>query len=443
MLRIKEILIGKDNLEHFELPVFIYITFLTSLIALISYFQPYFSPTYIAFDINFLIQFILTFSLYLLTRNGKINYKTGFIIFYILALYILSYSFFIASGIAGTTNVLFLSLIAANGLLSHKEFKNFFFVLTVLLYCSLYVFELYYPESIKPQTDTQLKFDILFTTLLLIIGIHLFTRSYWSQYLFQKQLAHNENKVVFDQNRTILKQNEELKSINHTKDKLNSIIAHDIKGPVFAFKDLVRFMSDNYKSMDEEEIDDAFLAINSSAENLSLLSQNLLAWSKNQISSSSVNPDLIFSSDIIEFNLDLLRPQIERKKLKVNTNFNEGTKIFVDQDMFSTIIRNILSNAIKFTPEEGEITLSEIIEDNTIKFSVKDTGNGISKEAMNKIFSTDSNYTTLGTKGEKGTGLGISICMEFATLNNGKLYVAESSKNGTEFILELPIKKPE
>ena len=233
-----------------------------------------------------------------------------------------------------------------------------------------------------------------------------------------------------------------LRELNATKDKFFSIIAHDLKSP---FNSIIGFSSLLARQIQEKD----FAAIekyagiiqNSSQQAMDLL-MNLLEWSRSQTGRIVFSPEKIDILDLINQSTELLNASAQQKSIAVLTEIPVNLHVFADKAMIHTILRNLISNAIKFTKAGGEITVSAEQMSNEVVVSVLDNGVGIDKESISKLFRIDQNYTTLGTEKEKGTGLGLLLCKEFIEKHGGKIWVESTPGKGSKFCFTIPTKIP-
>ena len=237
------------------------------------------------------------------------------------------------------------------------------------------------------------------------------------------------------------KQTEELELQNATKDKFFSIISHDLTNPIsgiIGFSELLR------EDINDEKFDDLekFANVIFKSANFTLdLLQNLLEWSRMQIGSIKSVKDNFNIIELLTSNIEGLSAKIAVKEISIETNFSEELLVYSDKKMVSTVIRNLLTNALKFTPNGGTITISseeKLINDiKVIETTIKDTGIGISEKNLGKLFKIAQNYKSLGTNNEKGTGLGLILCKEFIDQNNGTIRVESKENIGSSFIFTL------
>jgi signal transduction histidine kinase len=232
--------------------------------------------------------------------------------------------------------------------------------------------------------------------------------------------------------------NKNLIELNVTKDKFFSIIAHDLKNPLGSFKSVTELLAESYNELSDEDKIDFVHLLRDSSKNIYSLLENLLEWSSAQRGSIPFN--------LIEINLKLitieiiklLTPSAEKKFITIKNNISALIIIEADVNMLKTIIRNLISNAIKFTPENGIITLDSFLDDNNCLISISDTGIGMNRKTQDKLFRIDAQTTTLGTNEETGTGLGLILCQEFVEKHGGKIWVESEEEKGSTFYFSLP-----
>lgn len=239
----------------------------------------------------------------------------------------------------------------------------------------------------------------------------------------------------------IKKQNEELLTLNASKDKFFSIIAHDLKSPFNAITGFSDILLRRIEKQDFEGIDKYTKIINQSSKMALELLLNLMEWSQIQTGRMKFEPEHFEIGEKVEESIVLLVGYAEQKNISIQNNVEKATIVFADKIMISTVLRNNLSNAIKFTKPNGIITISSNPSQEKVIISVNDNGIGITKEESDKLFKIDGVYSTPGTQQEKGTGLGLILCKEFLEKNNGKIWLESAVNKGTTFYFSLPNKR--
>ena len=233
---------------------------------------------------------------------------------------------------------------------------------------------------------------------------------------------------------------QESKSAN---DKFIDIIAHDLKNPLSSIMGFTDLLMKDYSSYDQEEVLTFVKMIHGASRQAQNLLNNLLDWSRSQTGRIRFEPGDIDLSQVVESVFKLYRLNAHEKNLQLDNRVSKGSMAYGDQNMVSTIVRNLISNAIKFTRPGGRITVSSKSSRNEIHIRVADTGIGIPEDLTEKLFRINEQVTRTGTANEEGTGLGLILSMEFAGKNNGTLSVKSKPGKGSTFSLRLPRHKPE
>ena len=237
----------------------------------------------------------------------------------------------------------------------------------------------------------------------------------------------------------ILLENEiRLRQLNATKDKFFSIIAHDLKSPFNSIIGFTNLLAEQIEEKDYEGIDKYVNIIEHSAQNAMDLLLNLLEWSRTQSGRTEFNPEFVDSVGLINEAVDLLNDAAQQKSINIIKEIPHDAPVFADRYMISTVLRNLISNAIKFTHPGGQILISAREENQELQIAVTDNGVGISNESQNKLFRIEESYSTLGTLNEKGTGLGLILCKEFVEKHKGKIRVESEEGKGSQFLFTIP-----
>jgi PAS domain S-box-containing protein len=238
---------------------------------------------------------------------------------------------------------------------------------------------------------------------------------------------------------TLRKSEENLRKINAEKDKFFSIIAHDLRSPFNGFLGLTEIMAEGLHGMTLDEIQEIAVSLKNSAAKLYNLLGNLLEWSRMQRGLTAFEPRLILLMPKITESMALVTEAAYKKEIAISYDIPEYLSVFADGNMFEGIIRNLSSNAVKFTPKGGSVYVSaKSMPDNSVEISVKDTGIGMNKEMTDNIFRLDVNTSRKGTEGESSTGLGLIICKDFIEKHGGKLRVESEERKGSTFCFTIP-----
>ncbi len=230
----------------------------------------------------------------------------------------------------------------------------------------------------------------------------------------------------------------ELQSLNATKDLFFSIIAHDLKNPFNTILGFSELIIDAGKEMNSDTRDQYLKVIASSASQAYNLMENLLLWASAQRGIIEFSPANTNIGECIAESVSIVESQASTKNISIESFVNSECTVYCDRNMVSTILRNLLTNAIKFTPINGRISVASSILNGNVEISVTDTGVGISKFEQNKLFMIENSVKHEGTEKEKGTGLGLILCKDFVEKNGGRIWVESEVGKGSKFIFTLP-----
>lgn len=283
--------------------------------------------------------------------------------------------------------------------------------------------------------------------LLARVSTHLKVK-YYQDYIFkqntellasQAQIAKDAQKLIA-LNEDLMESENQLKASNKSKDKLFSIISHDLRGPFAGLLGLGQLMVDEYDNLSEEEKKDMIVNIFQASNRLFNLVENLLVWSRSQLNSIEFSPENNSVIRIIDKTALYYTALIEKKRITMETIGSEDLKAFCDSAMLATVMRNLISNAIKFTPVEGKISIQATkYNDSEILIEVIDTGVGMPPEDIVNVFQLDIKVSNPGTEDEPGTGLGLMLCKEFIEKQNGRIWIESELEVGTKVCFTLPV----
>jgi len=298
-------------------------------------------------------------------------------------------------------------------------------------------------NEIQNLEGTRLKYGIISLIVILLTLILLFTL-YFQRNRFKKEttrILEDKNKELEKANKKLQESEKHLKKLNSTKDKFFSIIGHDLRNPLNALLGFSELMSGNSREYSSEEIQKYSKIINEAAKNIHQLIENLLEWSQSQSGNIEFNPYDVNLSPIIREIVEIFEIQAEKKVITIETEIPEDIIVFADRNLLSTILRNLVNNAVKFTPKKGKVIISSVQTDEGPEISIKDTGVGMTKKQMETLFSLVHGPSTPGTEEEKGTGLGLILCKEFVDKHGGRIRAESEHGKGSIFTFLLPNKK--
>jgi signal transduction histidine kinase len=280
---------------------------------------------------------------------------------------------------------------------------------------------------------------ILILVLSLVVLIMILSATYYfykEKTVLSNKLQQQHNSLLA-QNQLIEVQAANLQKVNDLKDKLLAVIGHDLRTPVANLSNIIEMFDKGY--LTTKDVHDLMKDINPVIKGAELTLSNLVNWAGSQIKGRNVE---LSNVDVFLLGIEMEQTfihELQLKKIEFVNNACAGQGVLADENQLKVILRNLISNAIKFTDHEGHITLSTIIENNNLIISVADTGKGMTKEEIDKLFYINTHFSYSGTLGEKGTGIGLILCNELVKLNGGKLAVKSELGKGSAFYFNLPL----
>jgi len=284
--------------------------------------------------------------------------------------------------------------------------------------------------------------EVVVVVMSLITFYYIRVRQIRTRNILLEKLVKKRTIELNKKNKLLSEQSKELVDLNSLKDKFYSIIAHDLRSPLFsALMGLTRLLKNKFYSIDDNSKENIVEATSNSISSVYNLLVDLLNWSRSQRGEITFNPEKLNLNSLLNENIKLVNIQLKTKRIRLITKFesNEFTALF-DPNLLNTIVRNLLNNAIKFTNENGFIEIGFSMQNKKLLIWIKDNGVGITEEILDKLFINNAHITTLGTNNETGTGLGLIICKEFVEKHGGKIWVESEFEKGTTFFFNLPIK---
>lgn len=236
------------------------------------------------------------------------------------------------------------------------------------------------------------------------------------------------------------KSKEKYKKMNDSKNKFFSIITHDLKNPFNGIMGMSEYLSSEYENVDEEERKEIINDINVASKNAFNLLLNLLEWTCAQNGSIKNNPTTILPEEIIELSLETVTTLAKSKNIELITTITTTKKGVADENLIKTVIRNLCTNAIKFSPRNSIIKIIVNEYEEKLTFCIKDEGIGLSDKEIDKLFRIDTTFQKKGTEKETGSGLGLKLCKEFVEYCKGQLWVVSNEGKGSSFYFTIPIK---
>ncbi|MHB8208603.1 sensor histidine kinase [Mucilaginibacter sp.] len=421
-------LIGHPSIFSIESRIFHSISI--GLIILGVIYTPYnfFAGLYTASVSSFLLALFFAYQYYNSRFRGKARSN---ILFGLTGIFLFSINYFANSGINGSTDLIWpVYLLLVLAITPYRQ-HIMWLIAYILCFLGLHLVAYYYPFLVKHPFSAGRGelIDRITAFPLPVIAIYIIIK-------FIRKSYDKEKNTVEARNQLILLQKDELEKSNAEKNKLMSIISHDLRTPLINIQSYLELLN-------EDELDssqrlalekDLLTATNSTMDMLS----NLLQWSKSQMQGPSVNLLQLNLFSALKSTLEMGKIQAGKKSITFNYNIGPNINVIADSDMLQLVVRNLISNAVKFTPQNGIINIDTQLEQHECKITVNDSGTGIDQQIQEKIFSinTEPEY---GTNNERGAGIGLLLCKEFIERQGGRIEFKSVVGKGSAFSIFIPL----
>ena len=294
-------------------------------------------------------------------------------------------------------------------------------------------------EQLHSQSQVQKTLNKVFIVcifviiiLVIIITVNLRSKKKTNQILAERniQLSSAMEKLSHS--------GEEMERLNRSKDRIFSVVAHDLRNPVAAVTGFSELLYENFGEFTAETQKEYLLQIVQGTQRIQNLLENLLVWARSQMKAIKYEPETLRVKDVLAECVRQLKANLDHKKVKCHVKVDQQCLVYADKDMILTVFRNLIINAIKFSFPGGRIWISSKETPNGCSISVSDEGIGILPEIQEKLFDPNEGLSSPGTTGESGSGLGLIICYEFLEMNKGNISVESQPGNGSTFVVNLP-----
>jgi len=353
------------------------------------------------------------------------------ILLFMMPIIVFSFSFFI--GPIGNEYYLITELVFLFFL--YKKTFIRILVFSYLTSCFVLLKILIHEEIIKlanPIFEYVFYPNIITSFVLTFLGLNLF----YNEHIQYQNLVEAQNLDLTNKNREIERQNDDLEKLNNLKNKLFSVISHDLRGPLKSLLSMINMYENNY--ITTEQFKEHLPNLKEKIDNTSNMTENLLAWSKTQIKGLKPKYENFDLTETINNIIGVFEDSVKSKRLSVNVSISHSYTLYSDLEMVKTIIRNVFHNAIKFSNAGGKIELEVIEENDLTAIKISDEGKGIESSVVEKFNNDETLLSEKGTMGELGTGLGLVIAKDFVKLISGRIILQSTSGKGSVFFIEIP-----
>jgi signal transduction histidine kinase len=382
------------------------------------------SPSPIAIIIPFILSgFLMTIYYFIKFKKIVKPFVIPFVVFTILGI---SIGWVYNGGINGSEILLVFLMLILGIIVVPEKIKRYIIILFLAVNIFNLLLQFYRPDLIRnfpTETDRWIDYTIKFIISSLVI--YLLIKNILKTYTLERLKAE--------------KSEIRLHQLNSDKDRFISILGHDLKSPFNNLLGLSEILKEDIRKLDIDEIESIANDINKTARTTYNLLEDILKWARTIQGKIPFNPQNISFTDNCMNILEILNPNAKTKNITINYSALDEINIFADIDMLKTVLRNLVSNAIKFTNTGGTIRIKAEQTDSNVTISVLDNGIGITPDDLNKLFDISQYITTKGTANEPGTGLGLLLCKEFVEKHGGKIWVESEAGKGSDFKFSLPI----
>lgn len=328
-------------------------------------------------------------------------------------------------GINGSNILVAFAILILSLIITPDRRRKYVISIFLVLLTTVYLIQLLRPDLISPFKNETIRWiDSIVTAIYSSVFIFIIIRFLHNHYAAEKKRAEEGE--------------ERLHRANADKDRFISILSHDLRSPFNAILGFSEVLAEEVKTLDRREIEDLAIKINKSTRNTYNLLEDILLWARVQSSRTPFNPMPLVLNDICNDILVHLSAVATAKKIELTCSTGENLTVYADADMLKTVLRNLISNAIKFSWSGGTVTIKATESAGNITVSISDHGTGIKPEQLASLFDIAGAHSATGTAGETGTGLGLLLCKEFIERHNGHMWVKSEFGNGSEFLFSLP-----
>ncbi len=423
--------------EDFLLENRIFHSISIGVIALVAIYIPYYfyAGLYVSSASALIVGLIFFYQHYSSRYRGKPHNDT---IFALTGIFIFGANNFSNAGISGSVDVLWPTYLLVIFAISPPRKHLKWLIIYFICFLILHFIEIEYPALVaNPFATPESHFiDRISTILLTIVTIYIIFNFILRSYDKERDLVTEKTMTIAKSNEQILFQNELLEKSNAEKSKLMSIISHDLRTPLMNIQSYFQLLNE-YGMDSKERTDIEKMLLNSTNNAMDMLS-NLLHWSKSQMEGASVQLLNVNLFETLATTIEMAQAIAIKKDISLNCKISPELMVIADVDMLQLVIRNLVSNAVKFTSFGGRVEINAEQELEQCKITVVDTGVGIPEDKQKSIFSMQTKPAS-GTNNEMGVGLGLALCKEYVELQNGKISFETNAKTGTRFFIFVPI----
>jgi signal transduction histidine kinase len=441
----KDFVFGKNLELDFQKRIFLLITHISIIIGIVGILVD------IVLDLGIFLILVTVFAVLILgflhikTRNSRLQTHYT-VVFFLFSILVFSLLWFYNGGYNSNIVVLiFIYFIVILTILPAK-LRQLSFIIYAVLITTLTLLNYYYPQIITPYENDFARFiDLVlgyFLYLILAYNIQsIIIKNYEKdreKINIQNDQLNNLVEKLNDANIKIENSFKDVEELNASKDRFITVLSHDLRSPFQGLLGITNILDSEYDSFNDKEKRFYITQVNNSVEKLYSFLEELLLWGRVQRNAVKLNFESTIIKELLAQIVSQLSVSAMNKKISIEIICPESLTADLDKEMISIVIRNLISNAVKFSTVGGKIIVTAILDGNRIKISISDKGIGISEENIPKLFKIDENITTIGTDGERGSGMGLILCNDILKKLNGEISVLSKEGRGSTFTVIIP-----
>lgn len=443
--RYKRFVFGNDETFDVEKRVFLLITHISIIIGIVGVIVDVVLNLGIFLTLITFLTVLLVVFYHIKVRNTNLSLKYS-ISFVVLSFIILPILWIYNGGYNGNNTILIFVYFTVILTILPSKVRIYSLLAFLIMISTLTIIQYNFPHFIITYENEQSRFvDLFLGTILYLILSYSIQNTILTNYELDRQkikVQNNELRLLVERlneaNHKLENSLIKIEELNSAKDRFITILSHDLRSPFQGLKAISKSLETDYDNLSHDERKFYISQITHSLDKLYSFLDQLLVWGKLQRNEHNINKEECLLDEIILSSISVLSDVIEMKKIIFETELENNLKVFVDREMLTTVFRNIVSNAIKFSYIGGRVKVSAIKNDLEIHISIEDEGIGITKDSIEKLFKLDNVLSTIGTNGEMGSGMGLILCNDIIKKHNGIISVKSEEGKGSTFSIHLP-----
>jgi signal transduction histidine kinase len=443
--RYKEFVFGKDDTFIVQKKIFLLITHISIIIGSVGL------AVNILLDLGLLLTLVTALALVVLlyfhinVRNTQLKSKHS-ITFFLASVVVFSLLWFYNGGYDGNNGVLIFVYFIVFITILPSKYRFYSFVVYSLMIVVLVTIQYLKPEFITPYEFEHHRFiDLALGYFFYLILAYVIQNTIIKNYEEDRKKINIQNDQLslliakqYDTNAKLEQSLNHVKELNSAKDRFITVLSHDLRSPFQGLLGITKILDSDYDSFSDTEKRLYISQVNSSVEKLYSFLEELLLWGRVQKNAVKLTYESTIVRELLIQTISLISETAAKKKISVEIVCDEFLKAVLDREMIAIVLRNLISNAIKFSTVGGKILVTALLEIDQIRISITDYGVGISDDIIPKLFRLDENVSTVGTNGEQGSGMGLILCNDIVKKHNGEISVRSKEGRGSTFTIQIP-----